>query len=318
MGDDMLESFIFSLNVTLPVFLVILAGKLLNKFGLFPDSYASITDKFVFKAALPLLLFKDISEMNFRQDFDVKFVLFCVVVSFVMFLAIWAFSKLLLKEKSMVGAFSQGAARGSAAILGIALATNVYGTSGFAPLMVLAAVPVFNVMSVIILTVSADGGEKKISFSAILKGIVTNPIILGILAGLPFSAFDITLPSFLSGAVGSIAGTATPMALLSIGASFKLSEARKKLSPSLVASIIKLFLLPLVFLPMAVLAGFRESALVAIFVMLGAPSTVTCYIMAKNMNNDYVLSSNIVMIATLMSCVSVTFWVFVMKMTALI
>ena len=314
----MLDSFIFSLNATLPVFLVIVVGKLLNKWGMFSKEFASLTDKFVFRAALPILLFRDISKMDFRQDFDMKFVLFCAVVSLIMFLATWGISALLLKDKSMVGAFSQGAARGSAAILGIALATNIYGSSGYAPLMVLAAVPVFNVMSVIILEFSRKNGRGRVDVLKILKGIVTNPIILGILAGLPFSAFDIPIPEFLSATVDSIAKTATPMALLSVGAAFSFGEAKKKLTPSLVASFVKLFALPLVFLPVAVYLGFRDSALVSIFIMLGSPTTVTSYVMAKNMDNDGILASNIVMIATLVSAVSVTLWVFVLKSFALI
>jgi predicted permease len=108
------------------------------------------------------------------------------------------------------------------------------------------------------------------------------------------------------------------MALLAIGASFSFADAKKKFKPALAASLIKLFALPLVFLPVAVAMGFRAEALVAIFVMLGSPTTVTCYIMSKNMKNDHVLSSNIVMIATLLSSVSVTFWVFVMKYLSLI
>lgn len=314
----MLDSFIFSLNTTLPVFLVIVVGYVLNRLGLFPESYASMTDKYVFKAALPILLFKDISEMNFRQDFDIKFVVFCMVTTLIMFLLVWGFAALFLKDKSMVGSFAQGSARGSAAILGIALATNIFGSSGLAPLMIFSAVPLFNILSVIILTFSANLREKTIDFGKLLKNIITNPIIIGILAGVPFSLFDITLPTVIAGAVESVSRTATPMALLAIGASFRLADAKKRLGPSIAASVIKLFVLPLIFLPIAVLLGFRDSALVAIFVMLGSPTTVTCYIMSKNMNNDYVLSSNIVMLATLMSSVSVTFWVFIMKYFALI
>ena len=108
------------------------------------------------------------------------------------------------------------------------------------------------------------------------------------------------------------------MALLSIGAAFSFSDAKKKLTPALVASFIKLFALPLVFLPVAVVLGFRDSALVSIFIMLGSPTTVTSYVMAKNMDNDGVLASNIVMIATLVSAVSVTLWVFILKTFALI
>lgn len=314
----MLDSFIFSLNATLPVFLVIVAGMLLKKLGFFPESYASMTDKFVFKAALPLLLFKDISAMDFKQDFDVKFVCFCMVVTVCMFLGVWGISLLVIRDKSIIGSFVQGSARGSAAILGVALAQNIYGSSGLAPLMILSAVPLFNVLSVIILTVHASSENKSLNITGILKGIITNPIILGIVAGIPFSLFDIQLPSLITKTVGSISSVATPMALLSIGAAFSFAGAKQKLAPAVFASAIKLFVLPLVFLPIAVMSGFTGSALVAIFVMLGSPTTVTCYIMSKNMNNDHVLSSNIVMLATLFSSVSVTFWVFIMKVLKLI
>ncbi len=314
----MLDSFVFSLNSTLPVFLVIVVGKLLNKFGLFSKEFASMTDKFVFKAALPILLFKDISEMDFTKDFDVKFVAFCAVVTVCMFLLVWAVALLLVKDKTMVGSFAQGAARGSAAILGIALATNIYGSSGLAPLMIFSAVPLFNILSVIILTFSAQHGERKVDIAKILKNIITNPIILGILAGVPFSLFDISLPTVITATVDTVAKTATPMALLAIGASFSMAEAKKKLAPSLWASFIKLLALPAIFLPVAVFLGFRDSALVAILVMLGSPTTVTSYVMAKNMDNDGVLASNIVMLATLLSSVSVTFWVFLLRYFALI
>lgn len=314
----MLDNFIFSVNATLPVFLVIVMGMLLNKIGLFPESYAAMTDKLVFKAALPVLLFKDIAAMDFRQDFDVKFVFFCMAATVCMFLGVWALSALFIRDKSIIGSFVQGSARGSAAILGVALAENIYGSSGLAPLMILSAVPLFNVLSVIILTIHAQGEHKKINIGAILKSIITNPIILGILAGIPFSVFNIQLPLLITKTVGSISSIATPMALLSIGASFSLSGAKKKLVPSIIACAIKLFILPLIFLPIAVLAGFKGAALVAIFVMLGSPTTVTCYIMSKNMGNDHVLSSNIIMLATLFSSISVTFWVFIMKAMGLI
>ena len=314
----MLDSFIFSLNCTLPVFLVIVAGMILRKAGLFSESYATMTDKFVFKAALPVLLFKDMATMNFRQDFNIKFVVFCVVATICMFLLVWLFSALFIKDRSIIGSFVQGSARGSAAILGIALAENIYGSSGLAPLMILAAVPLFNMLSVIILAFNSNNNAKNVNIKSVLKSIITNPIILGIAAGLPFSLFNISLPAIAMKTVSSISAVATPMALLAIGASFSFKAAKEKLTPAIFASVIKLFILPLIFLPIAVYSGFRGAALVAIFVMLGSPTTVTCYIMSKNMGNDHVLSSNIIMLATLFSSVSVTFWVFIMKFLGLI
>lgn len=314
----MLDSFIFSLNSTLPVFLMILFGMFLRRIGIFSESYASMTDKYVFKVALPVLLFKDISEMSIRRDFDLKFVLFCAVGSLVMFLASWGGAALFLRDKKSVGAFAQGCARGSSAILGVALATNIYGSSGLAPMMIFAAVPLFNIMSVIILTVSADNGGHKIDLRGLVKNIVTNPIILGVMAGAVFSFLEIPLPAVAAKTVDSIAATATPMALLAIGVSFDFGAAKKKLLPAAAASFVKLFVLPAVFIPAAVLFGFRDSALVAVFVMVGAPTTVTAYIMSKNMRNDHVLSSNIIMLSTLVSSVSITFWVFLMRFLKLI
>ena len=313
----MLESFIFSLNSTVPVFLVILFGMLLRRLGIFSESFASLTDKFVFRVALPILLFKDISGMDFKRDFDPGFVILCASVSVIMFLLSWGIAAIFIKEKRSVGSFAQGSARGSAAILGVALVENIYGSSGLAPMMIFAVVPLFNIMSVIMLSFSAEENAKP-SAAMMFRRIITNPIIIGAVAGVPFSVLGIRFPTAISGAIHSVASTATPMALLAIGASFSFAAAKTKLKPAIFAASIKLLLLPALFLPAAVFLGFRDSALVSFFVMLGAPTTVTAYIMSKNMNGDHVLSSNIIMLSTLASSLTITFWVFLMRVFGLI
>lgn len=106
--------------------------------------------------------------------------------------------------------------------------------------------------------------------------------------------------------------------LISIGADFRMSDLTAKFKPSVVASSIKLVFLPLAVLPIAIYMGFRESALIAILVMLGAPSAVSGYIMSKAMDNDYVLMSNIVVMTTLFSSVTFTFWIFILRYMGLI
>ena len=114
-----MENFIFSLNATMPVFLVIVAGWFLMQLKLFNREFLAVADKYVFKVALPVLLFRDIATTDLREGFQLKFVLFCMAATTVMFLGIWGLASLLMKDKSMVGAFTQAAARGSAAVLGI-------------------------------------------------------------------------------------------------------------------------------------------------------------------------------------------------------
>lgn len=316
-----MENFIFSLNATLPVFAVMLLGWWLMRTGFINEEFTKIADKYVFKVALPVLLFEDIATADITEVFDLHFILFCMISTILMFLGVWLFSYLVIKDKSMVGAFAQGSARGSAAILGIAFVENIYGNSGMAPLMIVSAVPFYNILSVIILTFHSrdQAGLDHVShIKAACKGIAKNPIIWGILTGLLFALFHIPIPVIPAKAVTYLANTATPLALLTIGASFRLSSALSKFRPALAASFIKLIALPAIFFPAALYFGFRQSELVAILVMLGSPTTVTCYIMAKNMGNDEVLSSSIIVLATLLSSVTLTAWIYVLKVFGLI
>ncbi len=148
--------------------------------------------------------------------------------------------------------------------------------------------------------------------------VIRNPIIIGILLGIPFALLRIDLPVMLRSTITSVGGTATPVALLVVGASFSAGEAMKKLKPAAVASIIKLIVLPAVFLPLAALLGFRQSAMVAILIMSGSPTTVSCYVMARQMHGDGILTSNAIVLSTLGSSVTITLWLWLLRLAELI
>ena len=316
---NFMNALIFSLNATIPVFLVILLGGLLQRIGLFPRSICSAIDKYVFRIALPFMLFQDISSMDLQTDADPAFALFCALGTCVMFLGTWGMTVLLCRDKKIRGAFVQASARGSAAILGIAFVNNIYGNSGYAPFMIMCAVPLFNIFSVIILTIHARESTEETAKSQglllkkTLRGIITNPIILGILAGVPFALLHLELPQILLSAVSSVGKTATPMALLSIGAAFEGKKALTKIRPTILASAMKLCILPALFLPVAIWSGFRGSELVAVLVMTGSPTTISCYIMAKNMGNDAELTASIVVATSLISSLTLTLWIFLLR-----
>ena len=316
----MLENFMYSINATMPVFLVMILGWWLKKIGFLSDEFVSTADKLVFKVALPVLVFKDIAGADLTNDFDWKFVLFCFFGTCVFFGLTWAGAELFIKDKTMIGSFVQGAFRGSAAILGIAFAQNIYGNSGLVPMMIVASIPLFNIFSVIVLMRSANAGEndKKAVIKKTLKGIVTNPIIIGIVLGIPFALLRFEFPVILQKSINSVASLSTPLALLAIGGGFSTGAALKKWKPTLVASVIKLIVIPGIFLPVALWMGFRNEEMVALLILTGAPTTVSSYIMAKNMGNDGVQASGIVVVTTLLSSVTLTFIIFLLKTCAYI
>ena len=316
-----MDNLIFCLNATVPIFAIILLGRLLRGRHFFAPQTLADLDKLAFKVLLPILLFRDIAAGRITEQFDLKFFLFCAGITTVYFFAIWLGAAMLLPDKSMVGAFTQGAFRGSQAILGVAFVQNLYGDAGLVPLMIVASVPLYNIFSVLVLTVTAPqekGIERRGIVSRTLGGIITNPIILGILAGLPFSLLSVDFPPMIAKGLDMLAGCATPVALISIGAGFEGAKAIKKLGPTCAATFIKLVLLPVIFLPIAAWMGFRDQAMVALVILCGAPSTVSGYVMAKNMGGDHVLSASIVVLSTALSAVTLTVTLFILRTMGLI
>ena len=78
-----MDNLIFSLNATVPIFLLMVLGFILNKLGLIDDVFASKMNKFVFLVPLPVLLFEDLSTVDFSQVWNLKFVLFCFAVTLI-------------------------------------------------------------------------------------------------------------------------------------------------------------------------------------------------------------------------------------------
>jgi predicted permease len=155
-----MENFIYSVDATFPIFLVMVIGYILKQIGMLNDNFVTVANRFNFKVTLPFMLFRDISGVDIRAVFDIRYVLFCALVSTACFWIIWGGVKLFLKDQSMRGAFVQASFRSSAAVMGLAFIQNMYGSSAMGPLMIVSAVPLYNIFSVIVLTFEgAHSGE---------------------------------------------------------------------------------------------------------------------------------------------------------------
>lgn len=314
-----MENLVFSLNATVPVFLMMILGILFRRIGWIDEIFAAKMNQFVFRVSLPAVLFADLASVDFVEAWNPKFVLFCFGVTFLCIL-VSALLSLLLKERPLRGEFIQGAYRSSAALLGIALIQSIYGTSGMAPLMIIGSVPLYNVMAVIVLAFFQPG-QSHIDGRVLkktVKGIVTNPIIIGIVVGLLWSLLKIPIPKILNKTVSSIGATATPLGLMAMGATFDFHQALGRKKAVFLAAFLKLVGWCALFLPLGVAFGFRREELVAILIMLGSATTVTSFVMARNMGHEGVLSSGVVMLTTILSAFTITGWLWILRSFGLI
>lgn len=316
-----MDDLIFSLNATLPIFIMMMLGYFLRRIGLVTQEFADAANTFVFKICLPLVLFDDLYQMDIAAAWDGGFVAFCAVATLGSIALCWLISRAFGKQPWR-GEFIQASYRSGAAFLGIAFLLSIYGEAGAAPLMVIGAVPIYNVSAVVILELmrpgKVDRGVSPELIRSTIRGIVTNPIILGILAGVAWSLLRIPMPQVLGTAVADVGGIATPLGLIALGASFSFRRAFAVGTPSIVASAIKLVGLELVFLPMALAAGYTGQKLVAVMMMLGLPSTVSGYVMARNMGYEGAVNSSVVMLTTLLSSATITFWLWLLKSQGLV
>lgn len=318
--NGIFTNLIFSLNATMPLFIMMMLGFFLKKIHFMDEHSTKVINQLVFKVFLPALLFVDLAGKDFVSIWDTKMVVFCFVVTVVSIGLATALS-LVSKNQAERGEIIQAAYRSGAATLGIAFMTNIYDDASMVALMIIGSVPLYNVAAVVVLDLTSPQNEShsgKELWIKTAKNAVTNPIILGILFGMTWSVCRIPQPVIFAKSMTYLGNLASPLALIGLGASFEFCDVKDKWKETMGVTGIKLLLWCIIFLPIAVGIGFREEKLVAILVMLGSATTSSCFIMAKNMGHEGKISSCSVMATTLLSSFTLTMWLFILKSLGLI
>ena len=316
---DRMSDLIFCLNVTLPVFFCMLLGYFLHRFGWISDQFACDMNSFVFKIALPVNLFSELCSVDFAEVWDAGYVLFCSAVTLIS-VGISVLLARLIRDTSVRGEFVQASYRSSASILGMTYIESIYGSATTGALMMLGAVPLYNVMAVLVLSLMNPNGGKldKVRLKKALIGIVTNPIIWGILLGFAWAVTGLPLPKAAGTTLNYIGRCSSPLGLLAMGASLDFGSLTRKIRPVIGASFLKLAGFAVLFLPAAIALGFRGEKLTAVLIMLGSASTVAGYVMARNMGHEGTVTAGTVALTTLLSSFTLTFWLWLLKSHGLI
>ena len=315
----MIDNFVFSLSVALPIFLVMLSGFILKKKKIIKQEFINAANFIVFYIALPLKLFNSVSSSSVADNFDLKFIGFAVIGTIVSVIVIYIYSKFILQEKSKVGAFVHGTFRGNFVYVGFSLLENVLGAVGpLASLVVAFVVPVYNVLAVLILVLSNPNNKSKNQFKNSLKNIITNPFIIAIAFGIIASLFNFRLPPLLQNTANYFDVLATPLALLTIGATFRVDKLFVDIKAAAAAAIFKLLINPALAVFSAFALGFGSREIFLIYVLFGVPTSISSAIITASMGGDENLAASIVMMTTLASVFSLTFFVFLFRAMGII
>ena len=314
----MLENLIFSANMSLPLFVLLGLGFLLARKGLFTDDYIARTTDLVYYVMLPGQLFLDVATMDFAAALDGRYMAVTAAGVVLQFLVAWGLGDLLCRDREKQGAFSHACFRGNFVYLGMALLQNIYGNSTVASTAVLLMLmlPLYNVQAAVLLSVKENRGGVRAG--AILLGILKNPMVLAILAGLPFAFFRIPLPFVVSKSLGYLQSAASTMALLVVGAGIRLEAIRSDLPLLLRLSAVKLLVMPALLAVMATAAGLTAEQTVTLTIAGAMPSAVNVYIITGKMGGDAELACGAVVVTHLLSLFTMTAIVFALRTAGLI
>ena len=205
------------------------------------------------------------------------------------------------------------------AILSLPICQNLFGGVAYqiGSLILCVTMPAVSIMAAVLLTVCNHKGEK-INFIGVLWGVVKNPFIIASILGILWNISHLAMPAFLDKTLSYLSAIAVPLALITIGGSFDLSRIKNAFRLSMVASIIKTVITPIIFVPIGILMGLKGYELGILFVYCAAPAAVSSYIMSAGMGADADVASNIVIYSTLLSGFIMVIGTFILKTVNLI
>lgn len=313
----MFENFMFSANAIVPIFALVFFGYFLRQKKYIDPNTIKQMNTIVFKFALPAMLFTSIAKSNFKDAFDLPFLIWLITITIATFLFAWGFAEIFMKDKPSIGAFVQGSFRGNYAILGLSVISNILGDAdtGKSVLVTTFVVPLYNILSVFILTIRSNNTVKDASiFKTALLNIVKNPLIIGITLGLPFSFLGVRPPVMIYNTCQNLANLTMPLALIAIGGNIDFRTSFTDIRWAVIATSFKEFLFPIVSVLISALCfNMRGEELVIVFVMMSTPTAVTSYIMATNMGSNGKLASNIILFTTLVSLFTFAIGIYILK-----
>lgn len=321
----MWELFKFAFDAILPVILLIFLGYFLRRKVFINDNFISIGNKFVFKIALPCLLFYNVYSIENFADINWSVVIFSIVAIFAIFFLATLYAIFFVKDPKRKGVVLQCAFRSNFAVIGIPLTEALGGSSGIAVAALLSAfsIPVFNVLAVLSLSMFNKSSTNKVNYLQVLKKIVTNPLIIGVCLGLVVLGFRQLIPlnssgelvfslqrdlSFIFDAIISLSKIASPLALIVLGGSFKFSSI-KNMGKEITAGVLfRLVITPLLVFTTAILLSkytsiisFDSSVYPALIALFASPVAVSSAIMASEMDNDGELGGQLVVWTSIIS-----------------
>ncbi len=329
----MTDAFLFAANAVLPIILLIVLGYILKRIGMLSKEFLDVGNKFTFRVLLPALLYYNVYGIGSLREINIAFVLYGIVSVLVIFFLAIAVTCAFTKENAKRGALIQAMFRSNYAIIGLPLATSLFGDKGAAAAGVMSAfcVPLFNMLGVVTLTIfNSNDTKEKINIKKILSGIIKNPLIAATLLGIATLgvrelfvhqgiSFRLRDVQVLYKSLENVKSICTPFALIVLGGRFEFSAVSKLWKEIAFGTVMRTVTVPFFGLLAAYLLrdmvtpGFGGEHFATFIGVFATPVAVSSAIMAREMGADDELAGQLVVWTSIVSTVTIFVYVTLLR-----
>ena len=307
-----MENLQIATSAVIPFMVYIFLGMIAKKSGAVKESFLKELNGVVFKVFFPFIMFNNLYDVDFSRLSNAGYVAFAFVATLIVIFACFFFVPVFVKENPRRGVVMQAIFRSNSVLFAIPLTESVFGKEGavMASIMVAFIVPLYNIASVAILEYFRGG---RVSFPVLLKNILKNPLIIGAIAGVVFNILPVTMPTSLVKPIAELNSMATPLSLFFIGGSLHAANMKRDVLPLCTGISLKLVIIPSIMVTVMSLVGISGAELFVVFCMFATPVAAASYPMAQSMGGDADLAGEYVLVSTLLSIVTIFFWILILK-----
>ena len=293
---------------TIPFFALIGLGYWAGRTRFFNEEATAYLTKFVFYFALSALIFRFSSNLSLSEIWNANLVAGYLLATSVLYLVVLTVARARKQDLATAAVEAQCATMGNVGFLGIPMLTLLLGSAAIGPIVMAVSIDlaVFSSLIVILITASREGHVNLATFRMVGVGLLKNPMVMAIVAGLLWSALQLPIPTPVSEFLDLLAAAATPGALFAIGASLA-SKAAERLQIATWLSFCKLLLHPaLVAIALLILFPVDDYTAAVVISAAALPVAGNVYILAQHYGVAPHRASAAIFISTVFSIVTVS------------
>jgi len=317
---DFLKILLEVISITIPIFAVIAIGFLIKRKGVIKDEHVPLLNKLTYNFGLSALVFINITKYKLGEIFNLGIIKVIYSTFFITLVVVFLSFYFLKINNKTKGAVIVSSYRSNMAFVGMPVLLYAYSSLAAAKAsVVIAFLMPLNIISAVLFFKFMDLREqqnsRKINFWRVILGIISDPVIIAVVIGLIISYFNFKIPDPVNKIFEILSGIAVPIALISIGASFKFSHIKNNVKYLSFISMIKLVIMPLIALILSIYV-FRVEKLDRdiICILFGMPLAVATFIQSEKYSSDSDFISSALITTTIASAFTISAWLFVLKL----